>query len=225
MNTVEQKRWRETEQDRHSPTNQHFWWVSDSHCEEIFIRFSFGFTMSFRSDGRQKDIPTFLSLNGRKPECLSSSGLLHYSSSSPARRRLRAYAQPHVHTDKHFAQQGWGGPLLHACSERRHPSRDQRTPVNPLLKILANPLGLLRVASGHCVCHKSGIRQWKAVNGASTPDPLSRHVCSEGKGAYNCAAWADLHHMLHWTLFVFLKKVKRKRAAKPLSKCLILWRK
>lgn len=65
----------------------------------------------------------------------------------------------HVHIDKHFAQQGWGGPLLHDCSERRHPSRDQRTPVNPLLKILANPLGLLRIASGHCVCHKSGIRR------------------------------------------------------------------
>lgn len=61
--------------------------------------------------------------------------------------------------------------LLHGCSERRHPSRDQQTAVNPLLKILANPLGLLRIASGHCVWHKSGITQ-----GAPTPDPLSRHV-------------------------------------------------
>lgn len=60
-----------------------------------------------------------------------------------------------------FAQRGWGGPLLHACSERSHPSRDQQTAVNPLLKILANPLGLLRIASGHCVCHKSGITQWR----------------------------------------------------------------
>lgn len=62
-----------------------------------------------------------------------------------------------------------GGPLL--------PSRDQQTAVNPLLKILANPLGLLHIASGHCVCHKSGITHWKAhPQGAPTPDPLSRHV-------------------------------------------------
>lgn len=128
----------------------------------------------------------------------------------------------HVHIDKHFAQQGWGGPLLHDCSERRHPSRDQRTPVNPLLKILANPLGLLRIASGHCVCHKSGIRRWKAVNGASTPDPLSRHMCSRAKGACNGVTSTDLHHMLH--LSALLKKVKTKLAARPLLR-FNLWRK
>lgn len=77
---------------------------------------------------------------------------------------------PHTHTHSENAQQAWGGgPLL--------PSRDQQTAVNPLLKILANPLGLLRIASGHCVCHKSGITHWKAhPQGAPTPDPLSRHV-------------------------------------------------
>lgn len=65
----------------------------------------------------------------------------------------------HMHTDKRFAQQGWRCSLLRDCSERRYPSRDQRMSVNPLLKILANPLGLLRLASGHCAFHKSGIRQ------------------------------------------------------------------
>lgn len=121
------------------------WWVSDN-----------------TADGK-KNIATFL-----KPDCIPLSVSLLLSKQGPAGRRLRS-----LHTPTHtctlintLLSKGWGGPLLHDCSERRHPSRDQRTPVNPLLKILANPLGLLRIASGHCVCHESGIRQWKAVNGA-----------------------------------------------------------
>ena len=101
---------------------------------------------------------------------------------------------PHMHTDEHLVQGSWGGPLLRACSERHHPSRDQQTAVNPLLKILANPLGLLRIASGHCVCHKSGIMQRKAVNGAPTPDLLfkHKHKFSWTKGGFNCAVLTGL---------------------------------
>lgn len=85
------------------------------------------------------------------------------------------------------------GPLL--------PSRDQQTAVNPLLKILANPLGLLRVASGHCVCHKSGITHWKAIHRVHphlthSPGRSWGQRCLElGKWAAKCAwlSFAKFH--------------------------------
>lgn len=140
----------------------------------VYLRVLFGFMMPTEKK------TTFLKSSGRKPACFHPSGIQPVASTVTNTLLSRAGGRP---------------PLLHGCSERRHPSRDQRTPVNPLLKILANPLGLLRVASGHCACHKSGIRQWKAVNGASTPDPPSRHVSARGKGARNCASPGDLRHM------------------------------
>lgn len=97
------------------------------------------------------------------------------------------HAHLHMHTDEHSLL-GEAGvthsstpPLLHVCSERSHPSRDQQTAVNPLLKILANPLGLLRIAKWTLCMPQIWNYAVKAVNGVQTPDPLSRHACCLGQ--------------------------------------------
>lgn len=76
-----------------------------------------------------------------------------------------------------LAQQGWRCSLLHNCSERRYPSRDQRTSVNPLLKILVNPLGLLRleVDTVYATNLELGNERLSMVHQLDTP---SRHMCS-----------------------------------------------
>lgn len=129
-----------------------------------------------------------LSRNGRSLITILHQGRLNYSSSlvNPQSRWLRGQ---HTHTYTCIlmsipcsARLGRTiPPLLRARSERSHPSRDQQTAVNPLLKILANPLGLLRIAKWTLRMPQICNYAVKAVNGAQTPDLLSSRACSRVK--------------------------------------------
>lgn len=129
-----------------------------------------------------------LSRNGRSLITVLPQGRLNYSSSlvNPQSKWLRGQ---HTYTYACIlmgtlcsARLGWPTPpLLHGRFERSHPSRDQQTAVNPLLKILANPLGLLRIAKWTLCMPQICNYAVEAVNGAQTPDPLSNDADSLAK--------------------------------------------